>query len=435
MIISVLSTKFVNNIVYFFSKLFLMKILRIFFIHIFCNFALLQAQNCDFIYEKNAQIERYTEGYVSRVKNNHFSLRQVVRIPVVVHVVWKNDEENISEAQIKSQMGVLNKDFRKLNLDFKNVPAGFKDIAADCEIEFFLVQCDTIGNVSTGIMRYKTTVDNIGSTFSNNKRAIYYTSTGGANNWRPSEYLNIWVCKLNNVLGFVTPLAKAQTTPSEDGVVVDYRVFGTIGTAANTPNHRDGRTTTHEVGHYFNLLHIWGSNNSCEDDDLVADTPLQEGPSSGCPSFPASDACAPNIQFSNFMDYTNDECMGLFTQGQKARMLATLNGFRAGILRGSNCGVVSTQEVDFQGFISPNPASDVLKITVSKGLSSPINAVCLMDITGRVIKKMILKGQNKPNGTSEGVIEMTLSNVQTGLYFLVIDMGTHTYSKKVVVLK
>lgn len=409
----------------------LMKPLYIFFIGIFINLRFLAAQNCDFHYHLDAKIEHYTEGYVSKYLKSHLTTRQVIKIPVVVHVVWRNEEENISDAQIQSQLDVLNKDFRKLNTDFKNVPSVFKDVAADCEIEFCLARKDTVGMTITGIMRYKTTIDNVGSVFNNNKRAVYYTASGGADNWRPTEYLNIWVCRLSNVLGFATPLAKAQTTPSEDGIVVDYRVFGTIGTAANTVGHKEGRTATHEMGHYFNLLHVWGSSNACNDDDLVSDTPLQAGPSDGCPSFPSKDSCSNNIMYPNFMDYTNDECMGLFTLGQKARMLATLNGFRAGLLKGSGCDIVATQEVDYQWIISPNPASDYVKISFSKGANHTVSQVFLTDVLGRVFTpKIVSKGEN-----TEGVLEISLTDIPIGFYLVVINIDGKKVSSKIIIQK
>jgi hypothetical protein len=408
-----------------------MKSLYIFFICIFIKNSSLLAQNCDYHYLPDAKIERYTEGYVTQYFKGLLSTRQVIKIPVVVHVVWKNEAENISDAQIQSQIDVLNKDFRKLNADFKNVPSVFKDLAADCEIEFCLAQKDTLGKKTSGILRYNTLVENIGSVFTNNKRAVFYSASNGADNWRPTEYLNIWVCKLSNVLGFASPLSKAQTTPAEDGIVVDYRVFGTIGTAANSIGHKDGRTTTHEIGHYFNLLHVWGSNFSCTDDDLVADTPLQAAPSSDCPSFPYKDSCSNSIMYPNFMDYTNDECMGLFTLGQKARILATLNGFRAGLLRGSGCEVVSTQDIDYQWFVSPNPVSDNMKITFAKGSVHTIPQVFLTDVLGRIYPVKTVSGVEN----TEGVLDISLTDIANGFYLVVIDMGGKKVSTKIIVRK
>jgi Pregnancy-associated plasma protein-A/Secretion system C-terminal sorting domain len=408
-----------------------MKSLYICFICIFIKNSLLLAQNCDYHYLPDAKIEQYTEGYIAKYYNTNLSTRQVMKIPVVVHVVWKNEEENISDAQIQSQIDVLNKDFRKLNTDFKNVPSVFKDVAADCEIEFCLAQKDTLGRTTTGILRYNTSVENIGTVFSNNKRAVYYSASKGADNWRPTEYLNIWVCKMNNFLGFVTSLSTAQKTPSEDGVVIDYRVFGNIGTAANSVGHKEGRTATHEVGHYFNLLHVWGSSNACTDDDFVSDTPLQAGPSNDCPSFPSKDSCSNNIMYPNFMDYTNDECMGLFTLGQKARMMATLNGFRAGLLKGVACETVATQDVDYQWFISPNPVSDYMKITFSKGAFHNISQVFLTDVLGRIfLVKMISKVEN-----TEGVLNIPLTDIPNGFYLVVIDIDGKKVSSKIIVQK
>ena len=415
-----------------------MKYLYIFFICILMKNGIGLAQNCDYHYQFDVKIERYTEGYVAKYFSSNLSTRQVIKIPVVVHVVWRNEEENISDAQIQSQLDVLNKDFRKLNADFKNVPSVFKDVAADCEIEFCLAQKDTLGKTTKGILRYNTSVDNVGSVFSNNKRAVYYSTSGGADNWRPTEYLNVWVCRLSNILGFSTPLAKAQTTPSEDGIVVDYRVFGTIGTALNSIGHKEGRTTTHEIGHYFNLLHVWGSSNACNDDDLVGDTPLQAEPSTGCPSFPTKDSCSNNIMYPNFMDYTNDECMGLFTLGQKVRMMATLNGFRAGLLRGAGCETVATQEVDYQWIMSPNPASDYLKISFSKAANHTISQVFLTDVIGRVFTpKMSFKNVNTHafGLINEGGLEIPLVDIPNGFYLVVMDLDGKKVSSKIIVQK
>ena len=214
------------------------------------------AQNCGYIFNPDEKIERFTEGYV-RNFNQQISSRAVVKIPVVVHIVWKNAEENISDAQIQSQIDVLNQDFRKKNIDAKDVPGSFKTVAADCEIEFCLAQKDTLGQATSGITRRQTS-----TTFSNDFKRIYYQNLGGVNNWKPDSYLNIWVCNMGSVYGFTTSLKDALINPAEDGIIVDYRAFGTIGTALSNTSHNKGRTATHEIGHYFNLLHIWGTDDT-----------------------------------------------------------------------------------------------------------------------------------------------------------------------------
>lgn len=135
--------------------------------------------------------------------------------------------------------------------------------------------------------------------------------------------------------------------------------------------------------------------------------------------------------YPNFMDYTNDECMGLFTLGQKARMLAALNGFRAGLLRGAGCETVSTQDIDNQWFMSPNPASDYVRITFSKGFKPAISKVYLVDVLGRIIGvKTDFKSQN-----TEGPLDISLRDIQSGIYFLVLDIDGKKVSSKIVIQK
>ncbi len=283
------------------------------------------------------QIERLnqqSENWIRNNTNNGARSKQVVTLDVVVHVLWKEPEENISEEQILSQIAVLNKDFRKQNDDLKDqTPLPFQNIAADIEIEFRLATTDPFGNPTNGITRTQTTVEEIGATDN-----WYSESTGGIAAWDNKRYINIWVCNIGTAfLGFATP---PGTADQDDGLVIGHQYFGTTGTAAdNMPNHL-GRTATHEMGHYFNLEHLWGIDGGCDDDDFVTDTPNQNESSFDCPSYPKYDFCTTTgngINFNNFMDYSDDECLTMFTQGQKMRMLAALNGPRASLLNTGPC--------------------------------------------------------------------------------------------------
>ena len=383
------------------------------------------AQNCGYIFTPDEKIERFTEGYVHNL-DRQITLRAVVKIPVVVHIVWKNAEENISDAQIQSQIDVLNQDFRKKNIDAKDVPGSFKTVAADCEIEFCLAQKDTLGQPTSGITRRQTTFSEIFTAFSNNRRRIYYQNSGGVNNWKPDSYLNIWVCNMGSVYGYTTSLKDALINPAEDGIIVDYRAFGTIGAALSNTSHNKGRTTTHEIGHYFNLLHIWGSDDTCNDDDLVSDTPLQAAANLGCPPFPQL-SCGVGSMYMNFMDYTDDNCLGLFTVGQKARMLAALTEFRSGLLRGSLCTPTATQDIDFQWFIYPNPAKDFIYINLKGASSFKNKSLLVVDNLGRVLIE-----QKLPD--TEGVLEIPISNFSNGIYFISLKLGEQVLMKKMVVI-
>lgn len=243
------------------------------------------------------------------------------KIPVVVHVVYRTPSENISDAQIKSQVKVLNEDFRAKNADRTKIPSVWAGLVADAKIEFVLAKKDPKGQPTKGITRTKTKR----SAFTQDDD-VKYTSKGGINAWPRNKYLNIWVCSLGGgLLGYAQfPGGPAKT----DGVVVLNTAFGTNGTAAAPFNK--GRTTTHEVGHFLNLRHIWGDTSDCSGSDFVADTPVQRLPNEGKPNFPrVSCNNGPNgDMFMNYMDYVDDAAMYMFTPGQILRMHAALLGPR-----------------------------------------------------------------------------------------------------------
>ncbi|MBT6808545.1 MAG: zinc metalloprotease, partial [Flavobacteriales bacterium] len=254
----------------------------------------------------------------------------IITIPVVVHVVYYNSNENISTTQVQSQIDILNEDFRRLNSDASNTPSAFQSVAADCEIEFCLASTDPNGNSTTGITRTSTSQ----SSFSTND-GVKYSSSGGIDAWNTSEYLNIWVCDISGgILGYAQ---FPGGNSSSDGIVCDYAYFGNTGTATS-PFHL-GRTATHEVGHYLNLRHIWGDANC--GNDQCNDTPTQQSSNYGCPNFPSTSNCSGNgsngDMFMNYMDYTDDACMNMFSQDQKTRMIAAINTYRSGLLSSNGC--------------------------------------------------------------------------------------------------
>ena len=242
-------------------------------------------------------------------------------IPVVVHVVFNTAAQNISDAQIKSQIAVLNRDFSAKNPDKSKVPTPFKGLVASARIKFTLATKDPKGKPTNGITRTKTTRTEFGSNDS-----VKFSATGGQDAWPRDKYLNIWVCKLGGgLLGYAQfPGGPAKT----DGVVVLHSAFGTTGTLV--PSFNLGRTTTHEIGHWLNLRHIWGDTEDCSGSDLVADTPNAAGPNFGTPTFPhVSCSNGPNgDMFMNYMDYVDDKAMFMFTSQQVARMAATLENER-----------------------------------------------------------------------------------------------------------
>lgn len=266
------------------------------------------------------------EEQAFRAREGLMALRPgCTRIPVVVHVVWKTPAQNISQAQIDSQIEVLNRDFRKRNPDISAVPGVFAGVAADARLEFALATRDPQGNAHDGVIRVQTTRDSFDS-----DDAVKRAASGGSDAWPRDEYLNIWVCQLGaGLLGYAQfPGGPAET----DGVVITHTGFGTTGSAA--PPFNLGRTTTHEIGHWLNLYHIWGDDGTgCSGSDFVDDTPNQGGSNGGKPVFPTI-SCnnGPNgDMFMNYMDYVDDDAMMMFTEGQVTRMHACLDGPRSAI--------------------------------------------------------------------------------------------------------
>ena len=345
--------------------------------------------------------------------------RKIYTIPVVVHIVFENERENISDAQILSQIDVLNTDFRKLNFNVQAAPIEFRSLAADVGIEFCLANIDPQGKPTKGITRTPTDILNIGSNFgAGNRRRIYYSSLGGIEAWSADKYLNIWVCSLGDgTLGYsVGTLAAIE----EDGVVVDYQAFGTTGVAKKPYNL--GRTTTHEVGHYFNLKHTWGDRTNCTGDDLVADTPPQTAPYFGCPSYPQS-SCGVSNMFMNYMDYSDDACRSLFSEGQKKRMLGTLLLMRNSLLTSDKCHKCNNNS---KICAYPNPANNFLYFNIAE---QQIFDIEFFDVTGKKVENYRLA----PPETGRNI---SVANIPSGTYIIKIRTSTgENFIEKILLLR
>lgn len=255
-------------------------------------------------------------------------------ITVVFHVVYSSGQQNIPDAQLLSQLQILNDDFNRLNADTVNTPAVFNSVAGNPRIYFCLASLDPDGNPTTGITRTFTNQ----ASFSFTENRVKFNNQGGHDVWNPELYLNIWVCNLaDNVLGY----AQFPGGPKDsDGIVLRYSSVGKFPFNNFPGPYNQGRTATHELGHWLGLHHIWGENdNECTDTDFINDTPNQADKSSGCPKFPqVSCNNGPNgDMFMNFMDYTNDNCMNLFTKDQSAKMNAILHTTRAQMLASNMC--------------------------------------------------------------------------------------------------
>ena len=220
-------------------------------------------------------------------------------------------------------------------------------MVSNTQVNFCLAQQSPKGNPTNGIIRKQTTTNS----FPLYGDAIYYDSLGGSTAWNTQKYLNIWVAEIESgILGWAQFPAAGDT--NTDGVVIDFEHFGTIGTAIYPYNL--GRTATHEIGHWFNLYHIWGDN-SCGN-DYVNDTPIQEQGNFGCKIHPHISCNNSGDMFMNFMDYTNDACMNSFTEGQKDRIWSSISNWRTGLLTSNGCmpTTIPNSDAGIISIIEPN---------------------------------------------------------------------------------
>jgi hypothetical protein len=272
-----------------------------------------------------ARQTRLEHAFAARLRSAPEERTQPYKIQVVVHVVYRTEAENIGDAQVKSQLVVLNKDYRAANPDRTKTPAVWKGLIADPMVEFALAAKDPQGGPTTGITRTRTTKPAFSADDS-----VKSDAKGGKSPWPTGRYLNIWVCKLaGGLLGYAQfPGGPAKT----DGVVILNTAFGTSGIVK--PPFNLGRTTTHEVGHFLNLRHIWGDTEDCSGSDFVDDTPNAENPNYKKPTYPhiTCNNGPYGDMFMNYMDYVDDDSMFMFTLGQVVRMHAALDGPRSSLV-------------------------------------------------------------------------------------------------------
>ncbi len=345
----------------------------------------------------------------------------LITIPVVVHILYHNATEDISDAQVQSQLDVLNMDYQKRNADTAAIPSYYRSLAADCGFRFGLALLDTNGQATTGIVRRNTTV----TSFSIDD-GIKLTSSGGDDGWDRDRYLNIWVGNLTGgILGYSSIVGGPKAT---DGIVVLYTAFGTNGTAT-APFNR-GRTATHEVGHWLNMIHTWGDD-SCGNDE-VTDTPPQEGPDYGDPGgiiISCGNEPYGNL-YMDYMDFTDDIGMHLFTYGQRDRMrsLFVLGGFRYPLLS-STVPVATTDSLasatdNAAGGISvfPNPA--VSLVTVK--LAEPACLGGLLEVYDQLGRQVLTMRITSTE------LQLDVTSWSVGMYFIRVAGGKNGETAKLV---
>ncbi len=395
---------------------------------IFCFYLMhcLQAQRCDtYNYLQNILTPNSRNSRTASVLGEFEPGKKIV-IPVVIHLLYNTASQNISDVQILSQLQSLNKDFRKLNADTINIPASFAGLSADAGITFCLAKQDAKGKPTTGIVRKFTSLPHFMT-----DDAMKFSASGGDGAWDTKKYLNIWVCNLfGRSLGYATLPGSAA---DKDGLVIKYDAFGTLGTL--TAPFNKGRTATHEIGHWLGLQHLWGDAN-CGNDG-IDDTPPQQSYNNGCPAFPHKTLCSINNNgdmFMNFMDFTDDACMNMFTKGQTNKMRSQFaqGGNRNSFLNSSGCDSVAIQQgslpvdigVKTMINIYPNPVSSILNINFGNG-NNQEKKLQISNAFGREIITLVFTAQKK---------SIPVNHLPAGVYFLQINDGKEKEIRKFVKL-
>jgi hypothetical protein len=264
-----------------------------------------------------------------------------VFIPIVFHIVL-NNPDIITDAQVQAQLDVLNKDFGGMNSDSVMLPAVFKPLFGKSQIQFKLAKRTPDNEPTNGIVRTITTTPLYGTL----DKSLKYSKLGGDDSWDSNRYFNVWLTNLAGgfILGYST--FPGTSPPAEEGVVIHYTTLP----ADSLTKYNRGRTLTHETGHFFYLYHIWGDENGCTGTDFVDDTPNQGSFSGNCPGGAIiTDGCSPfspGILYENYMDYTDDACMCLFTKGQDTRMETALTSFHPGYLTSNGAEPVALFSLD-----------------------------------------------------------------------------------------
>ncbi len=318
-------------------------------------------QRLDLLFQRNPNLKTQFEQERNRFNDalKSGSLKKITQsltagnkitytVPVVFHIVLTNPNL-VTDAQIQSQLDVLNKGFAGQNADSAQIPDYFKPFFGASGIQFCLAKQSPSGDPSNGIDRVTTT---IGSFSNTDNDAVKHASTGGADAWDPSSYFNVWICPFSGgLLGYATFPGPGDGNDLLQGVVIEYRSLP--GAAyPSFANYNSGKTLVHETGHYFNLYHIWGDDGgACTGTDYVDDTPNQGGASSGCNSGIILDACTTagnGIMYQNYMDYSDDYCMHMFTVLQVARMESALLAYRSSLLNSIGCQTPVQYNLDAQ---------------------------------------------------------------------------------------
>jgi len=386
-------------------------------------------------------------------KSHAVTQRSPLNVKVVVHVVWNSPAENLADSIILNQIQILNADYNRMNADTGNLRAYFQDVAGSADIHFELAE---IVRVQTDALFE---VDVLGGDLLS---ALKSDATGGSSAWDTEHYLNIWICKIQptaifgltigQILGLAFPPngldhwpeGVSAPTAEQDGVVIDFRAVGsnnpnTIAVPGGTGNLTIiGRTPVHEVGHYLGLRHIWGDGgflgpNDCAQSDGVDDTPFASAQSAfdcnltknSCEQVEVFYNDDPLDLVENFMDYSRESCMNMFTKGQAALMRSVLTGPRAGLLD----PVSTIQPVSvLDSRIFPNPAQDRAMVAFQLPETAEVQ-IRIISTAGRIV----LETPSQPFSSGQQQMALDTRRLPVGMYFVHIQANGTTAVKKLLV--
>ena len=340
-------------------------------------------------------------------------------VPVVVHIVYEEELQNVSDDLIYTMIDLLNADFTSKNLDISKVPQNFKSSIGNPRLEFCLASIDPSGESTNGIIRYQTVFLPGISEMSDGRFRLFHTSLGGADTWDTDLYLNIYITPLpNSILGFAI-FPESRDIGKEDGVCIDYKEVK-FGETTSSNRQKLGRTLTHEVGHWLGLRHIWGElEGSCIVDDEIDDTPPQAFPYYGCPEGEKTSCDHVNAHM-NYMDYTNDQCMYYFSNGQVEVMRKVLTEFRPLIGQLNLCGP-DAQHVGREFKLYPNPFNEIINIEIIETAGKEVE-ILVFEISGKLVL------EKKVNST--GLIRLPTSQLGQGFYVIQVREGENIYTYK-----
>lgn len=360
--------------------------------------------------------------YEDKTETEAYSRNEIV-IPVVFHVVWATEEENLSEQLILSQLQVLNEDFNKNNVDIINVPPAFQKYVGNPGISFCLASRDPDNIPTEGITRTQTAFQQIGGLyeFESGRKLLKHSDLGGISAWDTDRYLNIWISsRQDGTLGFST-FPGIQNLPGEDGIEISYKAIGVREDGAFSFNL--GRTLTHEIGHYLNLDHLWGKTISCNNEgDMVDDTPRQGEAYFGCPTEPQY-SCDSRDMISNFMNFSDDRCLNFFTRGQTTRMLDALFRYRYRLI---SSGICSDERPIPQDPLKVSLIRQTrLGLQINLGFMPQVGyTLSLYDITGRLL------WSEEQNSLSIHLINNS-KPLNTGIYIVSMVYNGQRFARKV----